>query len=73
MKKRYSEERIIGFLQEADAGLTAKDLCRRHRFSEASYYLWCTNVALSCSSLSLANPTRTPTLNHSTAGFVTNV
>ncbi len=26
--------------QEADAGLTVKDLCRRHGFSEASYYLW---------------------------------
>ena len=39
-KKRYSEEQIIGFLQEADAGLTVKDLCRRHGFSEASYYLW---------------------------------
>jgi len=40
MKKRYSEEQIIGFLQEADAGLTVKDLCRRHGFSEAGYYLW---------------------------------
>ena len=40
MKKRYLEEQIIGFLQEADAGLTVKDLCRRHGFSEASYYLW---------------------------------
>ena len=40
MKKRYSEEQIIGFLQEGDAGLTVKDLCRRHGFSEASYYLW---------------------------------
>ena len=40
MKKRYSEEQIIGFLQEADAGLTVTDLCRRHGFSEASYYLW---------------------------------
>ena len=40
MKKRYSEEQIIGFLQEADAGLTVKDLCRRHGFSEASYCLW---------------------------------
>ena len=40
MKKRYSEEQIIGFLQEADAGLTVKDLCRRHGFSEASYYVW---------------------------------
>jgi len=40
MKKRYSEEQIIGFLREADAGMPIKDLCRRHGFSEASYYLW---------------------------------
>ena len=40
MKKRFSEEQIIGFLREADAGLPVKELCRRHGFSEASYYLW---------------------------------
>jgi putative transposase len=40
MKKRYSEEQIIGFLREADAGLPVKDLCRKHGFSEASYYGW---------------------------------
>lgn len=40
MKKRFSEEQIIGFLREADAGMPIKDLCRRHGFSEASYYLW---------------------------------
>jgi len=40
MKKRYSEEQIIGFLKEAEAGVSAKDLCRRHGFSEASFYLW---------------------------------
>ena len=40
MKKRFTEERIIGFLREAEAGLSVKDLCRRHGFSEASYYLW---------------------------------
>lgn len=40
MKKRFSEEQIIGFLKEADAGMPVKDLCRRHGFSEASYYLW---------------------------------
>ncbi len=37
MKKRYSKEQIIGFPQEADAGLTVKDLYRPHGFSEASY------------------------------------
>lgn len=40
MKKRYSEEQIIGFLKEADAGVPIKELCRRQGFSEASYYLW---------------------------------
>ena len=40
MKKRFSEEQIIGFLRETEAGLAVKDLCRRHGFSEASYYLW---------------------------------
>jgi len=40
MKKRYTEEQIIGFLREADAGLPLKELCRKHGFSEASYYAW---------------------------------
>ncbi len=40
MKKRYTEEQIIGFLKEAEAGVSTKDLCRRHGFSEASFYLW---------------------------------
>ena len=40
MKKRFSEEQIIGFLKEVDAGIPVKDLCRKHGFSEASYYLW---------------------------------
>ncbi|OLI87635.1 transposase, partial [Xanthomonas oryzae] len=40
MKKRFSEEQIIGFLREADAGIAIRDRCRRHGFSEASYYVW---------------------------------
>lgn len=40
MKKRFSEEQIIGFLQEAEAGLPVKELCRKHGFSEGSFYLW---------------------------------
>lgn len=40
MKKRYTEEQIIGFLREAETGVAVKELCRRHGFSEASYYLW---------------------------------
>lgn len=36
MKKRFTEEQIIGFLGE----LPIKELCRQHGVSEASYYLW---------------------------------
>lgn len=40
MKKRYTEEQIIGFLREPDAGLPVKELSRKHGFSEPSYYAW---------------------------------
>ena len=40
MKRRFTEEQIIGFLREADAGLPVKELCRKHGFSEPSYYAW---------------------------------
>ena len=40
MKKRFTEEQIIGFLKEAEAGVAIKELCRQHGFSEASDYLW---------------------------------
>ena len=40
MKKRFTEAQIVGFLREVDAGVPVKDLCRKHGFSEASYYLW---------------------------------
>ena len=40
MKKRFTEEQIIGFLKEADSGLPVVELCRKHGFSDASYYKW---------------------------------
>lgn len=40
MKKRFTEEQIIGFLREAESELPVAELFRRHGFSEASYYLW---------------------------------
>ena len=30
MKKRFTEEQIIGFLREAETGLPVAELCRRH-------------------------------------------
>lgn len=40
MKKRYTDEQIIGFLKLAAAGTPIKELCRKHGFSDASFYLW---------------------------------
>jgi putative transposase len=40
VKKRFSEEQIISFLREGDRGVPVKELCRKHGFSDASYYLW---------------------------------
>ena len=41
MKKcRYSEEQIIGFLKQADAGMPVKELCRKGGFSDAAFYRW---------------------------------
>ena len=40
MKKRFSEEQIIGFLKEADRGVPVKELCRKYGLSDASFYLW---------------------------------
>ena len=40
MKKRFTDEQIIGFLKEADAGTPVKELCRKHGFSDAAFYGW---------------------------------
>ena len=40
MKKRFTEAQIIGFLKEAEAGVSVKELCRKHGFSDASFYTW---------------------------------
>ncbi|PWK32329.1 putative transposase [Cupriavidus plantarum] len=40
MKKRFTEEQIIGVLKEAEAGLKPAELCRKHGVSEATFYNW---------------------------------
>lgn len=39
-RKRYTEAQILGFLKEAEAGIPVKELCRKHGFSDASFYNW---------------------------------
>ena len=39
-KSRFTEEQIIGFLKEAESGVTVADLCRRGGFSDATFYKW---------------------------------
>ena len=40
MKKRFTEEQIIGILQEAEIGAKVIDVCRKHGISDATYYNW---------------------------------
>ena len=37
MKRRFTEEQIIGILKEAEAGLKPAELCRKYSISEATY------------------------------------
>ncbi len=40
MKRRFTEEQIIGVLREQEAGGTVKEITRRHGVSEQSFYRW---------------------------------
>ena len=39
-QKRYTEEQIIGILNEAEAGIPVGELCRKHGMSDVSFYNW---------------------------------
>jgi putative transposase len=39
-KSRFTEEQIIGFLKQAEAGMSVQELCRKHGFSDGSFYNW---------------------------------
>ncbi len=39
-KSRFTEEKIIAILKEADAGMKATELCRKYGISPATLYSW---------------------------------
>ncbi len=38
MKRRFSDEQIIGIIKEYEAGVKASDLCRKYGISDATFY-----------------------------------
>ena len=40
MKKRFTEEQILGFLKQAEAGVPVAELCRKGGFSGVAFYRW---------------------------------
>ena len=39
-RNRFSEEQIIGYLKQAEAGIEVKALCRQGGFSDSAFYKW---------------------------------
>lgn len=39
-KKRYTEEQIIGFLKQHEAGMPTRELIRQAGISEQTFYRW---------------------------------
>ncbi|MNG69116.1 Transposase [compost metagenome] len=36
----FSDQQIISILREAEAGVSAHELCRKHAISDATFYTW---------------------------------
>ncbi len=38
MKRRFTDAQIIGILKEYEAGVPARELCRKYGMSDATFY-----------------------------------
>ncbi len=39
-KSRFSEQKIVSILKQAEDGMLVQDLCREHGISNATFYNW---------------------------------
>lgn len=39
-RSRFTEGQIVAILKEAEAGMTVRDVCRRHGISHGTYHTW---------------------------------
>jgi putative transposase len=39
-KSRFTETQIVAIINETDAGVQVRDICRKHGISDATYYNW---------------------------------
>ena len=39
-KSKFSDTQIVSILQQAEAGMPVKEICRQHQISSACYYKW---------------------------------
>ena len=40
MSKRMTETQIVSILKEAEAGISAKELCRKYGIASSTFYKW---------------------------------
>ncbi len=39
-RSKFSDTQIVSILQQAEAGMPVKEVCRQHQISSACYYKW---------------------------------
>jgi len=39
-KARFTEEQIVAILKESEAGISVRELCRKHGISDCTFYHW---------------------------------